>query len=145
MESVAKIENTKTSTKGSNQESSTHKNPPGNPRWKKGVSGNPAGRPSGARDLWPELYEALRTVEEKKKKLFAVRLVELSWNNPHCAVALAKKFWPDLTQDTNPRPSIVNIVYGYSIVKTTRIPGAPQPEIVDPAARQGINLKVPDA
>ena len=37
--------------------------------WVPGVSGNPAGKPKGTRDLWPELYQALRAVEKEKKQL----------------------------------------------------------------------------
>lgn len=65
----------------------------------KGVSGNPAGKPKGTRDMWPELYSALRKVEKRKKKLFAERLVEMAWDNPKIAIGLADKFFADLPKD----------------------------------------------
>ena len=78
--------------------------------WKKGESGNPGGRPVGARNLFNELYEELRNVEREKKETFAHLLCRLCWEDPKVAVAMSKKFWPDKTEEVGEKtPAVINV------------------------------------
>jgi len=67
-----------------------------NPNWKKGVSGNPKGRPKDAEaDL---LRKALKDAAKKRgKKGYLEHLAERFYENDKLAVAMAKKILPDLS------------------------------------------------
>lgn len=66
--------------------------------FKKGVSGNPGGRPKGTVSLTTELIHAVELVEKEKKisvfKHFVLRALE----NDQVLIALIKKFVPDKLQ-----------------------------------------------
>lgn len=72
-------------------------NPKGFPRWKKGQSGNPNGRPRK-----PErqiLLEAMAEKESERGKSLWLHLVERAYEDDTVLIALAKKFVPDLSHD----------------------------------------------
>ena len=48
--------------------------------------------------LWCELWDALKKVEARRRKSFAEQLIEYAFMEPKIAVAVARKFWPDLTK-----------------------------------------------
>ena len=73
---------------------STRKRRPGNPKWVKGVSGNPKGPPG--RPEIAELRKALKDVAKIEHKTFIRHFVELSYRDNQIAIALAKKILPDL-------------------------------------------------
>lgn len=88
----------------------------GNPNWRRGVSGNPGGRPKGC-DPRLALLKALARVEKEKGVTFAEHFCRIAFDAdarmPTLAVALARKLWPDLTGETGVRgPITINIVYG---------------------------------
>ena len=62
--------------------------------FKKGLSGNPAGRAKGT-GIKP-LLEAIKTVEKKKKQKFFERAVEMAWTQPTVMNGILKKLVPDL-------------------------------------------------
>lgn len=75
-----------------------------------GNNANPKGRPAGSRDLWTELFDAMRQVEKEKKEKFAHMLMRTCWDNPKVAVAMSKKFWADRTEEMGASsPSIINV------------------------------------
>lgn len=78
-----------------------------------GCKGISTGRPAGSRDLWNELYDALRKSERKHKRSFASRLIELGWTETESAWKVAEKFYSDLPRDPERTSGItINILYG---------------------------------
>jgi len=65
----------------------------GNPNWKRGVSGNPKGRPY--KPEIAQLREALEKAEEKYDKSFLQHIVERAYVNDQVAIALLRKIVPD--------------------------------------------------
>ena len=66
------------------------------PKFKKGQSGNPNGRPRNSEA--DKLRKAIEIVERRKKKKFWIHLVEEAWNDTSAMMAIAKKFIPDMKQ-----------------------------------------------
>ena len=77
--------------------------------FKKGVSGNPAGRGKGALDMVNELRKSLERVGKKKKKSFIDHFVETAYEDNSVLVALGKKVLPDLLRQENPQDSSTRI------------------------------------
>lgn len=80
------------------------KRPAGNPNWKEGVSGNPAGRPRV-----PEIQlvrDAIASTEIEKKKSLWKHLIERAFEDDGVLVAVAKKFLPDLSHDEGLKDAI---------------------------------------
>ncbi len=70
-----------------------------NPNWKKGVSGNPGGRPKGTvNEAKRDLLVALKAAEKKQGISFISDYVIKSYNDSPRAIALLKKIVPDLTE-----------------------------------------------
>ena len=68
----------------------------GNPNWKKGVSDNPKGRPTGTTRT-NLLMDAIAKVEKQKgKKKFLIHAVEQAYTDTKVLVAILKKIIPDL-------------------------------------------------
>ena len=63
------------------------------PKWKKGESGNPGGRPSEAR---AELEKALDAVGEKNDTTFLKHVAEQAYKDNGVLKAVIDKFLPDL-------------------------------------------------
>lgn len=64
--------------------------------FQKGQSGNPAGKPKGTRDLWPELFAAKEKLERETGNTFAEVLMNFAFTDPKVAVAMADRFFPKL-------------------------------------------------
>lgn len=73
-------------------------------RWKKGDIANPKGRPKGTRDLWPQFYEALRTVEKRKGINIFVHGWEMALKDSKLYSRMIDKLVPSLTSDTGLHP-----------------------------------------
>ena len=69
-------------------------NPNGNPNWKKGVSGNPHGRPSHGLD---ELKKAIYSVEQQRGMSFFQLAVEKAFEGDTMMIqGILRKLVPDL-------------------------------------------------
>ncbi len=68
----------------------------GNPKWKKGISGNPKGRPKGSGSHLPELLAAIEKVEKKNGFDYFETMVLKSLDEPTLMNAIARKLIPDL-------------------------------------------------
>ena len=64
-------------------------------RWQKGECPNPKGRPT--KPEIEELRNAIKTVEQKKKKSLLQHFTERAFENDNVLIALIKKFVPDKT------------------------------------------------
>mgnify|MGYP001598350211 CR=1 FL=1 len=77
---------------------------------------NPTGRPKGRSEL-TKLLDALHKVEGKKKQSFAEFFVKLAFESTAkeatVACALARKIWPDKTEESGSKHTFININYGY--------------------------------
>lgn len=67
----------------------------GNPKWSKGKSGNPRGRPKKD-ETRSELLLALDRAAKRHDKKFIDYYVELAYEDKGVAQDLASKLWPDL-------------------------------------------------
>jgi len=77
----------------------------GNPTWRKGISGNPKGRPKNAEiEL---LRGALDKAKKKKGIYFLDHFVERAYESDQVAIALARKILPDRIEDYNSEPKLV--------------------------------------
>ena len=97
----------------------------GNPRWRKGVSGNPHGRPKGALNLGKAIRDVLLDVEAKgitkcncesvtPCRTFKEHFVRRALVNDQVATALMKKLDPDLVHESGQgKPTEIKIFYGY--------------------------------
>jgi len=65
------------------------------PKYVKGQSGNPAGKPKGANQPMTELLKAIKLVEKSKRKKLMVHFVEQAYKDNKVLVALMKKVLPD--------------------------------------------------
>lgn len=65
--------------------------------FKPGESGNPNGRPKGAKNYLTQLEEALKEEAKKANKTYWQKLAEWCFTNPSMAIAVLKKFIPDKT------------------------------------------------
>ena len=68
----------------------------GNPRWKKGVSGNPKGRPKGSGSERTKLIGAILRMEEEHSFNWWEETVMQSRTEPSIRIAIMKKLVPDL-------------------------------------------------
>jgi len=69
--------------------------------FKKGVSGNPAGRPKGSKNkpfTVDDLMKAIRKVGKRKNKKLLEQLVEQAYVDNTVLLGLFKKLMPDLKQ-----------------------------------------------
>lgn len=64
--------------------------------FKKGQSGNPAGRKKGTLTEVGKLREAIKAVEKKKRKKFLTMIVEKAYEDSTMAKAVLGKLVPDL-------------------------------------------------
>jgi hypothetical protein len=64
-------------------------------RFIKGVSGNPAGKPEGAKNYLTLLEEELEIEGKSRKRSFFSKVAKFAYTNPRVAVAVLKKFVPD--------------------------------------------------
>ena len=63
--------------------------------WKKGQSGNPNGRPKTGVAFMDQLKQAVKDVEEKKKRKIFNHFVRRAFNDDTVLVALMRKLVPD--------------------------------------------------
>ena len=68
----------------------------GNPNWKKGVSGNPKGRPKKGLTEGDMLLAAIDKMEKFKRLSILEHLVDRAYENDAVLIALLKKLVPDL-------------------------------------------------
>ena len=66
--------------------------------WKKGQSGNPAGRKKGSPNKRDALLDAIRQVQLKKGKKLLVHAVEQAYGDKTVLIALLKKIVPDMKE-----------------------------------------------
>ena len=78
--------------------------------FKPGESGNPDGRPKGAKNYLTMLEEALKKYETTKGKNLFDRLIERAFINDSVLLSVAKKFVADKTQTEIINPEPVNII-----------------------------------
>lgn len=64
-----------------------------NPNWKKGISGNPGGRPRNSEI--EELRKAMKTVQKKHDRTLLEEFVERAYKDNMVLVALMRKLLPD--------------------------------------------------
>jgi len=83
----------------------------GNPNWRKGISGNPKGRPTNAEiDL---LRQAIEKGAKKYGKTIFEHAVERAFQSDTVLVALLKKFIPDRQFTEGEAVKVINLIYGY--------------------------------
>ena len=75
----------------------------GNPNWKKGESGNPAGRPKGSKNkITQEIREQFSNILENRMPLFDDWLMQTAQNDPAKAMEivmkLSERFLPVLSR-----------------------------------------------
>lgn len=65
--------------------------------WKKGQSGNPAGRPKGKKSKWRlDLEQAIADAEQQTGLNLIARAVEMAYEDPRMMSAVLKKLLPDM-------------------------------------------------
>jgi hypothetical protein len=95
--------------------------------WKKGQSGNPKGRPKKGQDYVSQLEAALNKAAKKHGgKTLLEHCAEEAYSNPQMAIALLKKFMPDLKQT-----EIDQIIAGQVHLSTNKKVPEPIQELVD--------------
>lgn len=103
-------------------------------RWRKGVSGNPLGKPKGIKHERTLLQEAIKIVESDPRTICNCQIIAgvLDRSIPRCQTirehfirrglvndavvsGVLKKLEPDLVHDTTDRkPTTINILYGHA-------------------------------
>jgi len=68
----------------------------GNPKWKKGISGNPKGRPPGSGSERMKLINSILNMEKKHSFNWWEETVMQSRTEPSIRIAIMKKLVPDL-------------------------------------------------
>ena len=95
-----------------------HSKKMGNPKWVKGVSGNPAGRQKGVCSERESLREAMREVEKTKKQTMYERICERAFENDKMLIEVLKKFVPDMKYVEHTGEVVVqHVIVNYSEVK----------------------------
>jgi len=75
--------------------------PRGNPKWKKGTSANPKGRPKGAKNKYglTDLHKAMdKAAKNHDGQTLLENFCERAYSDSQCAIAILKKLLPDLKQ-----------------------------------------------
>jgi len=83
-------------------------------RFKEGVSGNPKGKPEGAKNYLTQLEEAIKGYEDKHDRKLLDRLIERAFISDNVLMNVIKKFIPDKNSTeitgNEGQPVIVNLI-----------------------------------
>ena len=81
-----------------------------NPNWKKGVSGNPNGRPKGTKNFITILNKALKDAEAKHGKHLIDHAIEKSYESDAVLMAVLKKLIPDRIKAEGLETHFINVI-----------------------------------